>query len=89
MRIALIYNIRHVKPSLSDQKAQDEAEFDSPETIEGIRKALESKNYKVELVETNTKTFNRLSALKGKIDLAFNYSEGTLARTGKPKFPRC
>ena len=89
MKIALIYNIRHVKPSLSDQRAQDEAEFDSLETIEGIRKAMEIKNYKVELVETNTKTFNRLLALKSKIDLAFNYSEGIAGQDRKPKFPRC
>lgn len=87
MKIALIYNIRHVKPSMSNQKAQAEAEFDSPETIEGITKALESKNYKVELVEANTKTFNRLSALKGKIDLAFNYSEGITGQDREAQIP--
>lgn len=87
MRIALIYNIRHVKPSLSNHTAQEEAEFDSPETIEGIRKALESINYTVELIETNSSTFNRLLFLKNKIDLAFNYSEGVAGQDREAQVP--
>lgn len=87
MRIALIYNIRHVKPSLTDRQAQEEAEFDSPETIEGIRKALEKKNYKVELIETNLNTFSRLASLKGKIDLAFNYCEGIAGQDREAQIP--
>ena len=87
MKIALVYNIRHLKPSLTNKKAQEEAEFDSPETIAGIKKALQEKGHTVELVETNTQTYGKLKRLKGKIDLVFNYSEGVAGQDREAQIP--
>lgn len=87
MKIALVYNVRHLKPSLTNKKAQAEAEFDSPETIEGIKKALEKKGHLVELVETNVAAYGKLKKLKGKIDLVFNYSEGVAGQDREAQIP--
>lgn len=87
MKIALVYNVRHLKPSLTNKKAQAEAEFDSPETIVGIKKALEKKGHRVELVETNVQAYGKLKKLKGKIDLVFNYSEGVAGQDREAQIP--
>lgn len=87
MKIALVYNVRHLKPSLTNKKAQAEAEFDSPETIEGIKRAFEQKGHQVTLVETNIKAYGKLKSLKGKIDLVFNYSEGVAGQDREAQIP--
>lgn len=76
MRIAFIFNIRHSKPSLKNKKAIEEAEFDSPETIRGIAKALKKLGHKVFLIEANENAYLKLKRLKKKIDFAFNIAEG-------------
>lgn len=87
MRIALVYNLRHLKPSLTNKKAQEEAEFDSPETIAGIKRALEEKGHLVKLVETNIQTYGKLRSLRKKIDLVFNYSEGVAGQDREAQIP--
>lgn len=46
MRIALTFNLRHVKPSLENRQAIEQAEFDEPSTIKGITKALKKLGHK-------------------------------------------
>jgi D-alanine-D-alanine ligase len=72
---------------MTNKKAQEEAEFDSPETIEGIKKALAKKGHQVELVETNVQAYGKLKKLKGKIDLVFNYSEGVAGQDREAQIP--
>lgn len=76
MRIAFIFNIRHSNPSLKNKKSIEEAEFDSPETIRGIAKALKNLGHKVFLIEANDKVFLKLKKLRQKIDFVFNIAEG-------------
>lgn len=87
MKIALVYNVRHLKPSLTNKKAQEEAEFDSQETIDGIKKALEKKGHQVFLVETTVQAYGKLKKLKGKIDIVFNYSEGVAGQDREAQIP--
>ena len=76
MKIALIFNVRHVGPSLSNKKSQEEAEFDTEDTIKGIAKAIKKLNHEVILIEADENAYLKLKRLKSKIDLAFNIAEG-------------
>lgn len=87
MRIAFTFNIRHVKPSLRDKRAIEEAEFDTPETIKGISKALKKLGHKVFLVEANEKAFLKLKKLKSEIDLVFNIAEGIYGQDREAQIP--
>ena len=87
MKVAFVYNLRHVKPSLTDRRAQEEAEFDTWETILGIQKAFEKKGHAVSLVETNLDAYEKLRALKGRIDVVFNYSEGVGGQDREAQIP--
>jgi len=76
MNIVLTFNLRHVRPSLSNKQAMEEAEFDEHSTINGISKALRKLGYRVFLVEANENAYLKLKRLKSKIDLVFNLAEG-------------
>jgi len=76
MNIVLTFNLRHVKPSLSNKQAIEEAEFDEPSTINGIAKALRKLGHRVFLVEANENAYLKLKKLKSKIDFIFNLAEG-------------
>ena len=87
MKVGIVYNIRHVKPSLKNHRAQDEAEFDTWETITGIKKAFEKKGHSVFLVETNTDAYGKLRQLKDQLDIVFNYSEGFGGKDRESQIP--
>ncbi len=87
MKIGLVYNVRHVKPSLKNLLAQEEAEFDTWETIVGIKEAFERKGREVFLVETNVDAYEKLRSLKDKINIVFNYSEGIGGRDREAQIP--
>lgn len=87
MKIALTYNIRHVKPSLVSQQAQAEAEYDTWETINGIKKALEKIGHQVVLVECNPHAYENLRKLKNKIGLVFSYCEGIAGADREAQIP--
>ena len=76
MRIALVFNVRHTGPSLSNKQAMEEAEFDTKETIQGITAALKKCGHKVILIEADENAYLKLKKLKSKIDLVFNIAEG-------------
>ena len=75
MNIGFTYNIKHTAPS-RNISAQNEAEFDSPETIVAIKKALESAGHTVFLVEADENAYRKFFALKKNIDIVFNMAEG-------------
>ncbi|MEZ4383642.1 MAG: hypothetical protein R3A79_20085 [Nannocystaceae bacterium] len=81
MRIALTHNLQ-----LSD--AEDEAEFDRPETIAALADALRSLGHEVEPVEVSgpaSRTVARLEALAP--DLVFNTAEGRRGRFREAFYP--
>ncbi|HEX9576669.1 MAG TPA: ATP-grasp domain-containing protein [Myxococcales bacterium] len=81
MRIALTHNLR-----LTD--SEDEAEFDSRETIEALSTALERLGHRVERIEVSgpaSRTAARLEAYAP--DLVFNTAEGRRGRFREAFYP--
>jgi D-alanine-D-alanine ligase len=76
MKIAFLYNVRHLYPDPNDPKSQLEADFDDPETIEWMVKHFKNCGYDVLQVEADEKAYLTLLDHQGEIDLAFNYAEG-------------
>ncbi|MDD5163453.1 MAG: ATP-grasp domain-containing protein [Candidatus ainarchaeum sp.] len=68
--IGLVFNRR--KKNINPDSI--EAEYDSYETVNAIKKAIEENGHSVGLIEADEKIFERLK--KSKIDLAFNIAEG-------------
>jgi len=87
MNIVLVFNIRHVKPSIEDSQAIEEAEFDEPSTIKGISKALKKLGHRVFLVEANEKAYLKFKKLKPEIDLVFNVAEGIYGEDREAQIP--
>lgn len=87
MKIAFVYNLRHVKPSLGSKQAQEEAEFDTAETIGGIKAALEKKGYEVFPVETNAQTYENFRENRKRFEIVFNYSEGIGGKDREAQIP--
>jgi D-alanine-D-alanine ligase len=81
MRIALTHNLR-----LSD--SEDEAEFDTRETVDGLAGAIERLGHRVERIEVSgpaSRTVARLEAYGP--DLIFNTAEGRRGRFREAFFP--
>src|SRR5574342_1274256 len=81
MRIALTHNLR-----LSD--AEEEAEFDTPETVEALAGAIERLGHRVERIEVSgpaSRTVARLEAFGP--DLVFNTAEGRRGRFREAFYP--
>src|SRR6185437_12513163 len=81
MRIALTHNLR-----LSD--SEEEAEFDTPETVNALANALERLGHRVERVEVSgpaSRTVSRLEAYNP--DLVFNTAEGRRGRFREAFYP--
>jgi len=81
MRIALTYNLR-----LSD--SEEEAEFDTRETVEALAAAIERLGHRVERIEVSgpaSRTVARLEAFGP--DLIFNTAEGRRGRFREAFFP--
>ena len=81
MKIAFTYNLR-----LSDD--EDEAEFDTRETVEAIATALTAAGHEVEKVDVARPTADLVSRLESFApDLVFNTAEGRRGRTREAFFP--
>lgn len=81
MRIAFTHN-------LQQSKAEDEAEFDTPETVAFIVSALEALGHQVEAIDVSgpvSRTAARLEALQP--DLVFNTAEGRRGKYREAFFP--
>jgi D-alanine-D-alanine ligase len=89
MNIVFLYNIKLIPPSLTDEQAQIYAEFDSPATINGIKKAIEANGHKVHMVEANEEAYIKLKELKAKkkVDLVFNIAEGFYGEAREAHLP--
>ncbi|MBX7100449.1 MAG: ATP-grasp domain-containing protein [Myxococcaceae bacterium] len=81
MRIALTHNLR-----LSD--SEEEAEFDTQETVDALAKAIERLGHRLERIEVSgpaSRTVARLEAFSP--DLIFNTAEGRRGRFREAFFP--
>jgi D-alanine--D-alanine ligase len=81
MRIALTYNLKIMG-------SPDEAEFDSPETIDAVAGSLERAGHEVERIEVSgpaSRVIARLEALGP--DLIFNTAEGHKGKTREAFYP--
>src|SRR6187549_3701359 len=81
MKIALTHNLR-----LTD--SEEEAEFDTRETVEALAGALERLGHRVERIEVSgpaSRTVSRLEAYSP--DLIFNTAEGRRGRFREAFFP--
>lgn len=86
MKIAFIFNVRHVGAALVGQ-AQDEAEFDEPATIAAIHNAIVANGHECIDVEANEEAYCKLKELKGTIDLVFNIAEGLRGEIREAQIP--
>jgi D-alanine-D-alanine ligase len=81
MKIAFTYNLR-----LSD--AEEEAEFDSAETVDAIARALEASGHEVDRVEVSGPASHLAARLEASHpDLIFNTAEGKRGRAREAFFP--
>jgi D-alanine-D-alanine ligase len=81
MKIALTYNLRLTQ-------SEDEAEFDTVETVDGIASALERIGHVVEKVEVSGTASHLMSRLEaGDPDLIFNTAEGRRGRARESLYP--
>ena len=81
MRIAFTFNLKSAD-------TEEEAEFDSRETIDGIRASLDRLGHEVQLVEVSgppSRVVARLEAMQP--DLVFNTAEGRLGRYREAFYP--
>lgn len=87
MNLGFVFNVRKVKPSLREKQAIEEAEFDTPETIRGIAKALKKLGHKVFLIEANESAYFKIKKLRPKIDIVFNIAEGLWGADREAQIP--
>ncbi len=86
MNVALTYNVKKSKPSVSLEK-QTDIEFDYPEVSYAEKEAIKSFGHKVFMVEADENAFIKLKKLKGKIDIVFNVAEGLWGEARETQIP--
>ncbi|MBI1860839.1 MAG: ATP-grasp domain-containing protein [Deltaproteobacteria bacterium] len=82
-RVALVYNLK--RKELSDPEYEIEAEFDSQNTVDTLRNALEKITPVVIPVEA-TRTLSE-GLLENRIDIVFNIAEGSRKRAREAQVP--
>jgi D-alanine-D-alanine ligase len=84
IRVGLVFNIKRIKPGYGG-KNDEEAEFDSPTTIEAIAAAIRLQGHEVVLLEA---TPELASAIRpGFVDVVFNIAEGLRGRSRESQVP--
>lgn len=86
MKIAFVFNVRHTKSSV-EADAQAEAEFDEPKTIKAVHEAIVANGYDCIDIEADLEAYDKLNALKGKVDLVFNIAEGLRGEIREAQIP--
>ncbi|MCX6815080.1 MAG: ATP-grasp domain-containing protein [Candidatus Aenigmarchaeota archaeon] len=83
MKVAFTYNQK--EEADSEEPPDEQAEFDSPETISAIRNALESFGHEVVMIEADQNAFSRLR--ESKPDMVFNIAEGLKGECRESQIP--
>jgi D-alanine-D-alanine ligase len=76
-RVALLFNLIHEeKLENSDTPIDFIAEYDTEETIDAVKTAIEAGGHEVILIEADVNAYHHLQQKKKKIDIVFNIAEG-------------
>ena len=86
MNIAFCFNLKHTQPS-KNYSAQKEADFDPPETIDGIAKTLEAGGHNVIRIEADQKSYLEFLKNREIIKIVFNISEGLHGEAREAQIP--
>ena len=78
------YNVKRVTPDLSGD-ADDEAEYDSPKTLQAIREAIASYGHEVVDLESTSDLPIQLASTP--VDVVFNIAEGFKGRSRESQVP--
>ncbi|MFN7130862.1 MAG: ATP-grasp domain-containing protein [Myxococcales bacterium] len=84
LRVGFAYNVKRVKPE-ADGSNDDQAEYDSPKTLQAIREAIASWGHEVVDLEANSEFPARL--MEAKVDVVFNIAEGLRGRNREAHIP--
>ncbi|MCU0723655.1 MAG: D-alanine--D-alanine ligase [Planctomycetes bacterium] len=84
--VALTFNLIH-EEELRRRPVDTMAEWDTPETIEGVVEALESAGNEVLPIEADEDAWDRLRARKDEIDIVFNLAEGVRGESRESLVP--
>jgi D-alanine-D-alanine ligase len=82
--VGLTYNLKRIKPQ-ADGARDDEAEFDSRETIDALRAAIESHGHRVVELEATAELPLQLGG--SRVDVVFNLAEGQGGRGREAQVP--
>jgi len=74
-KIAFTYNLKPKNLPRNHPLAEFYAEFDTPDTINGIKEAIESQGHEVIMIEANEDSFDKFRQCRNDIDLVFNFAE--------------
>lgn len=86
MNLAFCFNLKHTQPS-KNISAQKEADFDPPETIDGIAKALEAGDHNVIRIEADQKAYLEFLKNRENIKIVFNIAEGLRGEAREGQIP--
>lgn len=84
IRVGLVFNIKRIKPAYGG-KNDEEAEFDSPATIEAISQAIRSFGHDVIPLEATPELASTIRP--GFVDVVFNIAEGIRGRSRESQVP--
>ena len=87
MKIAFVYNLQRKAGSTQNSFDQEEVEYDAPDTVDGIKRAIEANGHEVILIEADRSCFGKLAKLEGKVDLVFNIAEGVTGDARESQVP--
>jgi D-alanine-D-alanine ligase len=82
LRVGLAFNMKRIDSHSGDDR---EAEYDAPETIQSITRAIESHGHEVVPLEA-TPEFPRVLQ-KSNVDVVFNIAEGMVGRSREAQIP--
>lgn len=85
MNIALVFNKKRDAPK--DKPKDFYAEFDSEETINDLKRAIEADGHDVILIEADEEAYIKLKDSKNKIDFVFNFAEGIKGESRESQIP--
>lgn len=84
LRVGFTFNVKRLKAQV-DGTADDEAEYDSPATLQAIREAIASWGHEVVDLEATPELPNVLANTQ--VDVVFNIAEGFKGRTRESQIP--
>lgn len=84
LRVGFTFNVKRIKPQIDGTK-DDEAEYDTPATLQAVREAIASAGHEVIDLEATADLASVLAA--SPVDLVFNMAEGIKGRNRESQVP--